>query len=63
MVLEGSGRAALLGAQAASCGEERPPRLGVFWVFTGDVAALAEGTEQGKKVLFISVSRISNSYL
>lgn len=43
MVLEGRGRAAPLGAQTASWGDARPPRLSVLWVLAGVVSALIEG--------------------
>lgn len=43
VVLEGRGRAAPLGAQEASRGEVRAPRLSVVWALAGVVSALAEG--------------------
>lgn len=44
-VLEGRGRAALLGAQAANCGDAMPSRICILWVFEGGVAAVTEGTK------------------
>ena len=49
VVLEGRGRAAPLGAQAASWGDARPPRLSVLWFLAGVVSALIEGPLQKQK--------------
>lgn len=43
VVLEGRGNAAPLGAQAASWGDAKPPRLSVLWILAGVVSALIEG--------------------
>lgn len=57
-VLEGRGRAAPLGAQAASWGDARLPRLSglsVLWVLAGVVSTLIKGPAQRQKSLLVDV--------
>lgn len=48
VVLEGRGRAAPLGAQAASWGEVRPPKLSDLWLLAGVDSTLTKGPKNSK---------------